>query len=141
MGLGSDGNGSNDIVDALKDVYLTAIWHPWNEEQLPAHTSLAMATREGARAIGLEDEIGSIAVGKKADLILVKLDSPRTVPVHDPHYALAFTARGDDVRTTIVDGQILMEDREILAGDEQVILNEARRRSAEIFSASYHPNA
>jgi 5-methylthioadenosine/S-adenosylhomocysteine deaminase len=139
VGLGSDGNGSNDIVDILKDVYLTAIWHPWTEEQLPAHTTLAMATREGARAIGLENEIGSIEVGKKADLILVKLDKARTVPVHDPHYALAFTARGDDVRTTIVNGKVLMEDGIILAEDEAAILEEARRRSAAIFSVPFYP--
>ena len=75
VGLGSDGNGSNDIVDILKDIYLTAILHPWTEEQRPAHTTLAMATREGARAIGLDAQIGSIEVGKLADLILVDLDN------------------------------------------------------------------
>jgi 5-methylthioadenosine/S-adenosylhomocysteine deaminase len=139
VGLGSDGNGSNDIVDILKEVYLTAIWHPWREEQTPAHTALAMATREGARAIGLDEEIGSIEVGKKADMILIKMDAPRTLPTHDPHYALAFTGRGDDVRTTIVDGKVLMEDGQILVEDEQVILEEARRRSAEIFSVAFKP--
>jgi 5-methylthioadenosine/S-adenosylhomocysteine deaminase len=139
VGLGSDGNGSNDIVDIIKDIYLTAILHPWTEEQRPAHTTLAMATREGARAIGLDAQIGSIEVGKLADLILVDLDNPRTLPRHDPHYALAFTARGDDVRTTIVNGQVLMEDRQVLSMNEDDILKEAVQRSERIFSVPFVP--
>lgn len=139
VGLGSDGNGSNDVIDILKDAYLAAILHPWAEEQHPAHTVLSMATREGARAIGLDAQIGSIEVGKLADLILVDLDNPRTIPQHDPHYALAFTARGDDVRTTIVNGLVLMEDRQVLSMNEEEILKEAVQRSERIFSAPFTP--
>jgi 5-methylthioadenosine/S-adenosylhomocysteine deaminase len=134
VGLGSDGNGSNDVIDILKDAYLTAILHPWQEEQHPAQTVLAMATREGARALGLEKEIGTIEVGKKADLILVSLETPRSVPVYDPHYALVFTGNGSDVQTTIVDGEVLMKERKIIHQDEEEVLLEAKQRAARIFS-------
>jgi 5-methylthioadenosine/S-adenosylhomocysteine deaminase len=137
VGLGSDGNGNNDVIDILKDAYLAAILHPWQEEQQPAHTVLSMATREGARALGLEHQIGTIEAGKHADFILVSLDQARTIPVYEPHYALIFTAHGQDVRTTVVDGQVLMENRIVACMDEVEILRQARERAARIFSVSY----
>jgi 5-methylthioadenosine/S-adenosylhomocysteine deaminase len=135
VGLGSDGNGSEDTLDVFKSVYLASVLHPWTREDRPAHTVLAMATREGARALGLEAEIGSVEVGKKADLILVELGrQPRTTPLNNPFYALAFTARCDDVVTTIVDGKVLMEDRVVESLDEAEVLRQARARSERIFA-------
>jgi len=134
LGIGTDGNGSEDTLDIFRAVYLTAVLHPWSREQRPAHTALAMATREGARALGLEQQIGTVEAGKKADLILVDLGRhPRTTPFNDPYYTLAFTARGDDVVTTIVDGQILMEDRIIKSLDEAEVLRQAQARADRIF--------
>ena len=133
VGLGSDGNGSNDIIDILKETYLATILHKWREEQQPTRICLAMATREGARALGLESQIGSLIVGKKADMILVDVDSARTAPVHEPHYSLALTSRGDDVTTTIVDGQVLMKDGQFLTLDADEILAQARERAERIF--------
>lgn len=135
VGLGSDGNGSEDTLDIFKAVYLASVSHPWTREHRPAHTVLAMATREGARALGLEGEIGTVQVGKKADLILVDLGHhPRTTPLNNPFYALAFTARGDDVVTTIVDGQILMENHVIKSLDEAEVLRQAQMCSDRIFA-------
>lgn len=135
VGLGTDGNGSEDTLDILKAVYLASVLHPWAREHRPAHTALAMATREGARALGLEHEIGTVEVGKKADLILVDLGHhPRTTPLNNPFYTLAFTARGDDVVTTIVDGKILMEDGVIKSLDEAEVLCQAQIRSDRIFA-------
>jgi 5-methylthioadenosine/S-adenosylhomocysteine deaminase len=135
VGLGSDGNGCEDTLDVLRAVYLASVLHPWTREQRPVHTVLALATREGARALGLENEIGAVEVGKKADLILVDLGrQPRTTPLNNPFYALAFTARGDDVVTTIVDGKILMEDRVVKSLDEAEVLRQARSRSERIFA-------
>ena len=139
VALGSDGSGSNDTLDILKEVHLAAIQHPWRQEQRPAHAALAMATREGARALGLEAEIGTVEVGKKADLILVDLGGARNTPVHDPHLTLAFTARGADVTTTIVDGRVLMEDGHIETLDEAAVLAEARERTARIFGSHEAP--
>ncbi len=135
VGLGSDGNASKDTLDVLKAVYLASVLHPWTREQHPAHAVLAMATCEGARALGLEDQIGAVQVGKKADLILVDLGhQPRTTPLNNPFYALAFTARSDDVVTTIVDGKVLMENRVIKSLDEAKVLRQAQACSARIFT-------
>lgn len=135
VGLGTDGNGSEDTLDILKAVYLASVLHPWTRENRPAHTVLAMATREGARALGLEGEIGTVEVGKKADLILVDLGHhPRTTPLNNPFYTLAFTARGDDVVTTIVDGKVLMKDRVIKSLDEAEVLRQAQACSDRIFA-------
>lgn len=134
VGLGSDGNGSEDTLDILKAVYLAAVLHPWQPQARPAHTALALATREGARALGLDHQIGSVEVGKKADLILVDLGHhPRTAPLNDPVYTLVFTGRGDDVVTTIVDGRVLMEDRVIKSLDEAEVLRQAQSRAERIF--------
>ncbi len=133
VGLGSDGNGSNDVIDILKDVYLASILHRWTEAQHPTRTCLAMATREGARSLGLGDQIGSLEVGKKADMILVSPDSARSMPVHEPHDTLALTCHGDDVTTTIVDGRILMQDGRFLTLDAGEVLAQARERAARIF--------
>lgn len=135
VGLGSDGNGSNDVIDILKDVYLATILHPWEEEQHPTRTCLAMATREGARALGLDDQVGTLEVGMKADMILVSVDKARTVPVHNPHDTLALTCHGSDVTATIVDGEILMYEGQILTFDAVEVLAQARERSARIFGA------
>jgi 5-methylthioadenosine/S-adenosylhomocysteine deaminase len=140
IGIGSDGNGSNDIVDILKDVYLATIIHPWLEEQKPAHTCLSMATREGARALGLDNQIGSVEIGKKADLIVINTNSARTTPIHDPHLGLALTVRGDDVITTIIDGKIVMNDGHFYTLDKDEVLNQAHQRANRIFRNSYQQN-
>ena len=135
VGLGTDGNGSEDTLDIFKAVYLASVLHPWTREHRPAHTVLAMATREGARALGLEREIGTVEVGKKADLILVDLGHhPRTTPLNNPFYTLTFTARDTDVLTTIVDGQVIMEDRVIKSLDEEKVLRQAQMRAERIFA-------
>ncbi len=135
VGLGTDGNGSEDTLDVLKAVYLASVLHPWKRQHRPAQTVLAMATREGARALGLDGEIGTVEVGKKADLILVDLGHhPRTTPLNNPFYTLAFAARSDDVVTTVVDGKILMEDRIINSLDEAEVLRQAQARSDRIFA-------
>jgi 5-methylthioadenosine/S-adenosylhomocysteine deaminase len=77
---------------------------------LTARDAVTMATREGARAIGLEREIGSIEIGKKADLILIDRCQPNLALTTDPYSAIVYAARGHDVRTTIVDGHILVRD-------------------------------
>ncbi|MCU0522099.1 MAG: amidohydrolase [Anaerolineae bacterium] len=133
VGLGSDGNGSNDVIDILKDVYLASILHTWKEEQQPTRTCLAMATREGARALGLEQQIGTLQVGKKADMVLISPDNARATPVHEAHDTLALTCHGDDVTTTIVNGEIVMRNGQFLAFDAVEVLAQARERSARIF--------
>jgi 5-methylthioadenosine/S-adenosylhomocysteine deaminase len=92
-----------------------------------------MACRGGGAAFGQPDLIGSLAVGKKADVVLVDLDTPRAMPVHRVPSALVYNASAGEVDTVIVDGQILMRKREILCLDEKALLAEARAACARLF--------
>jgi 5-methylthioadenosine/S-adenosylhomocysteine deaminase len=133
VGLGSDSTGSNDSLDLLKEAYLAAVVHDWPIGSKPARTCLEMATREGARALGLGDQIGTIEVGKKADLTLFRVDSARMTPLHDPERTLIYAGRGSDVETVIVDGTVVLEGGELTLADEERVLREARERTARLF--------
>ena len=93
---------------------------------LPARDVLWMATRAGARTLGLEREIGSLEVGKRADLILVDIDRPHLAPGPDPYSTLVYAARGSDVRTTIVDGEVLVDQFTPVRVDRAQLVAEAR---------------
>jgi 5-methylthioadenosine/S-adenosylhomocysteine deaminase len=84
-----------------------------------------MATREGARALAMEREIGSIETGKRADLILITRDRPHQAPDPDPWSTLVYASRGTDVRMTMVDGQVLVRDFSLLNHDARAITAEA----------------
>jgi len=96
---------------------------------------LAMATREGAEALGMAGEIGSLEPGKRADLIVVSMRAARQTPMYDPLSHLVYVTRGDDVRTTIVNGRILMRDGTVLTLDETGVLTEARERAESVRGA------
>ena len=83
----------------------------------------------------MEREIGSLEVGKRADLIVVSLGATRQTPVYDPLSHLVYVTRGDDVRTTIVNGKILMRDRRVLTLDAAAVLAEARAMDATVRTA------
>ena len=93
-----------------------------------------MATLNGARALGEIDRLGSIEAGKKADLILVNTKQAHTVPLHDPASALVWAASGRDVETSIIDGKIVMLNREVLTMDENPILNRAEEVKDRVLS-------
>jgi 5-methylthioadenosine/S-adenosylhomocysteine deaminase len=99
---------------------------------VPAIDALAMATIDGARALGMGDRIGSIEPGKRADVIIVNMSSARQTPMYDPVSHLVYVTRGDDVRTTIVDGRILMRDRRVLTLDAPAVQAEARRFAEQV---------
>jgi cytosine/adenosine deaminase-related metal-dependent hydrolase len=85
-----------------------------------------MVTIDAARALGLESEIGSLEPGKKADIILIDMNKPHLVPLHMPAYRIAYFANGADVDTVLVDGQILMENRQVKTLDEEQVLQQAQ---------------
>jgi 5-methylthioadenosine/S-adenosylhomocysteine deaminase len=93
---------------------------------LTARDALTMATRHGARALGLETDIGSIEVGKKADLILIAADGAHSTPAPDPYSAIVYAARPSDVRLTMVDGEILIGDGVPLQLDPEEVARSAR---------------
>jgi 5-methylthioadenosine/S-adenosylhomocysteine deaminase len=94
-----------------------------------------MATIDGARALGMDREIGSVEAGKRADVIAVSMASARQTPMYDPLSHLVYVTRGDDVRTTIVNGRVLMRDRKVLTLDESRVLSEARALADKVKAA------
>ena len=128
VSLGADGAACNNRLDMFEEMRLAAVLqavrlHPG---ALPARDVVWMATREGARALGLEAEIGSVEQGKRADLIVVGLDQPHLAPGPDPYSTLVYAARGTDVRATIVDGEVLVRDGRPERFDPAAIAAEAR---------------
>ena len=101
---------------------------------LPARDVLWMATRAGARTLGLDRDVGSLEVGKKADLIIVDRDRPHIAPGPDAYSTLVYAARGSDVRTTIVDGEILVDDFAPERVDRHEVAVSARSAARELAS-------
>jgi 5-methylthioadenosine/S-adenosylhomocysteine deaminase len=128
-GLATNGPAANcgqDLFESMKYACATAKTAAANPGALTRHRALAMATIEGARAIGLGDTIGSLEVGKRADLILVDFRRPHLTPAFDVEATLVYSARGADVRDVMVDGRIVMRDRVLLTVDEPALLREVR---------------
>jgi 5-methylthioadenosine/S-adenosylhomocysteine deaminase len=138
VGLGTDGAASNNDLDMFEAMRQAAFLHKLttgDPRALPAGAALAMATIEGARALRMDDRIGSLEPGKRADMILVSMSGPRQTPMYDPLSHLVYVARGDDVTTTIVNGRVLMRDRKVLTLDEAAVLGEANEMAARVRQA------
>ncbi len=130
VGLGTDGPaGSNNDLDLMEEIDLAAKLAKitkMNPLALGAKDVVAMATIDGARAIHMEKEIGSLEPGKKADLALISLDEPNAVPMYDVYAQIAYSLKGSDVETVIIGGKVVMRDRKLLTLDEPKILEKAR---------------
>jgi 5-methylthioadenosine/S-adenosylhomocysteine deaminase len=138
IGLGTDGAASNndlDMFEAMRQTAFLAKLATKDPTAVPAKEALAMATSGGARVLGLQDSIGSLEAGKRADLITVATDSARETPLYDPVSHLVYVTRGDDVRTTIVNGRILMLNRRLLTLDRAQVLADARSVAARVREA------
>ena len=98
-----------------------------NPKDLPAYEVLKMATINGAKALGLENKIGSIEPGKLADIIIVNLEDVKLKPVNDLISEIVYNVTGDNVITTIVDGNILMEDRKLTLSNENEIYSQCEK--------------
>ncbi|RMF88764.1 MAG: N-ethylammeline chlorohydrolase [Methanobacteriota archaeon] len=139
VGLGTDGAASNNSLDMFEDLKIAALLHKsatGNPEAVPAEAALEMATIGGARALGLDGEIGSIEVGKKADIIMVDRKKPHLTPLTNPVSHLVYAARGGDVSHTIVDGRILMEEGRLATLDEEKVMAEAVRQTEDLLAKS-----
>ncbi|MFJ6660066.1 amidohydrolase [Streptomyces sp. NPDC091377] len=131
VGLATDGAASNNSLDVWESMTLTALLQKsttGDPRWLTARQALHHATLQSARAVGLGEVVGSLAPGRRADIILVDLDGPHTQPVHDLAATLVHSARSADVRTTVVDGRVLMRDRELLTLDVPEVVRELRQR-------------
>ncbi|MEV6958476.1 amidohydrolase [Streptomyces sp. NPDC051207] len=131
VGLATDGAASNNNLDVWESMALTSLVQKSTEGDprwLTSRQALHHATLQSACAVGLGDTIGSIAPGRRADIVLVDLTGPHTRPVHDLAATLVHSARSADVRTTIVDGRVLMRDRELLTIDVAAVAAELEER-------------
>ena len=124
VGLGTDGAVSSNSLDVLGAVRQAALVHKADGDPtaVGAEQAVRMATIEGARALGLAEHLGSLERGKRADLIVLDLNAPHLRPLHDPWSTLAYAAHSADVRDTVVDGRVLMRDRELRTLDERAVI-------------------
>ena len=128
VGIGTDGTASNDNLNMLEEMHLAALIHNGNlcdPTAIHAEQVLAMATRNGAKLQGREDT-GCLAVGKKADIVAVNMDTPHLVPSFDPVSTLLYSAQGSDVCMTMVDGRVLYENGEYKTIDEEKVRYEVK---------------
>ena len=128
VSLGADGGACNNTLDMFHEMRLAATLHAMRlgPGALPARDVVWMATRAGARALGLDSDIGSIEVGKKADLILVENGSIHQVPGNDPYSTLVYATRAEDVRLTMVDGEVVARGGRVIWQDTAAIAAAAR---------------
>jgi 5-methylthioadenosine/S-adenosylhomocysteine deaminase len=138
VGLGTDGAASNNDLDMFEAMRQAAFLHKLmtnDPRAIPAPVAVDMATIEGARAAGMDREIGSLEAGKRADVIVVSMSAPRQTPLYDALSHLVYVTRGDDVRTTIVNGKVLMRDRKVLTLDREAVLADARAMAGRVRDA------
>jgi len=135
VGLGTDGAPSNNRMDLIDEMHLTALIHKGRRLDpavMPAQAVLRMATLGGARALLMDDEIGSLSVGKKADLIVVDPRDAATLPVHDPTSAMVYSMHSSNVEASMCNGRWLMRDRKVLTVDEDEIVGAIQQRAEAI---------
>lgn len=129
LGLGTDGASSNNNLDLLQEMRSSSFLHKlhtMNPTVLPAYQCLEMATVNGARALGLEQEVGCLKPGMKADMILIKINAPHMLPLYDLPANLVYSAQAADVDTVLIDGRVVMEKRKITAFDEEEVLRQVK---------------
>jgi 5-methylthioadenosine/S-adenosylhomocysteine deaminase len=135
IGLGTDGAASNnslDMFDTMKFCALVHKQHRWDPTVLPAQMVVDFATIGGAKCLGIDNDIGSIEEGKKADIIMIDLKKPHLVPQHNLVSHLVYAVRGSDVSTSIVNGKSLMLDGKFLTLDYEKLLDNAEKCAKEL---------
>ena len=138
IGLGTDGAASNndlDMFEAMRAASFLQKVATRDPTAVSAKTAVQMATIGGARALGMERQIGSLEAGKRADVIIVSMSAARQTPMYDPISHLVYVTRGDDVQTTIVNGKVLMRNRKVLTLDRAAVLRESRTWADKVRAA------
>ena len=138
VGLGTDGAASNNTLDMFETMKVCALLHKahrWDPTVLNAQTVLDLATIQGAKALGVDHEIGSLETGKRADIILVDAKAPNMNPVYGQETVvsdLVYSASAANVHTTIVDGQVLMQNRQLKLVDMEQIVSKTGELAAQL---------
>jgi 5-methylthioadenosine/S-adenosylhomocysteine deaminase len=137
VSLGTDGVASNNNLDLFQEMKTSSLLqkvHNLDPTVLPADKVIDMATINGATTLGMENEIGTIKVGKKADMVLVDMKAPHLTPYRNPISHLVYSAEGADVSTVICNGKILMHEREVLVMDEVEVMGLAENAAQDLLS-------
>ena len=137
IALGTDDIASSNTLDMFESIKTCAYSQKVLYKQASAISAkkvLEIATIKGAKALGLQKDLGTIEIGKKADLIIVDLNRTHLAPLHNVYSALAYSANGNDVETVIIDGKVIMENRKMLTVDEGEIVEKARMAARRIFA-------
>jgi len=135
VGLGTDGCASNNNLDLLQEMDTAAKLQKvqtLDPTALPAAAALDLATRNGARVLGLEKKVGALMPGLKGDLVVIDLDRPHLTPMYDPYSHLVYAATGADVQTVVVHGEVVVQDRRLLALDLEETMARARELAQEV---------
>ncbi|CEI72145.1 MULTISPECIES: amidohydrolase [Romboutsia] len=135
VSIGTDGAPSNNRMDMMRDMYLTSLIHKGrtlNPEVVNAETVLEMATINGAKCALLEKEIGSLEVGKKADMIILNPNTIHSLPMHNPIGNIVYSMSSENIESTICDGKWLMKEKEILVLDEVELLEKVKNQAEKI---------
>nr|WP_092067970.1 amidohydrolase [Dendrosporobacter quercicolus]NSL46869.1 amidohydrolase [Dendrosporobacter quercicolus DSM 1736]SDL67500.1 5-methylthioadenosine/S-adenosylhomocysteine deaminase [Dendrosporobacter quercicolus] len=135
VGLGTDSAASNNNLDMLEEIRLTALLHKMHSNDplaIPAGTAVELATTGGAEAIGLGKITGKLAPGYKADIVLLDMSGLHWYPRHDRLSLLAYSAAGSDVHTVIVNGRIVLENKQLKTIDEERLIYEANTRGLRL---------
>ncbi|MEO1153659.1 MAG: amidohydrolase family protein, partial [Pseudomonadota bacterium] len=133
VGIATDGPMSGNTMDLFSQfgpVSMFAKLRGQSRKPMPATDVIAMATREGAKVLGMADEVGTLEVGKAADIIRISTAAPRMQPIYDIYATLVFATMPDDVRDVMVAGQWLMRDREVLTLERRKVLRDAGQIAA-----------
>lgn len=137
IGLGSDGPASSNnhsLFQAMKFAALIQKGLHQDATIMTAEKVIEMATIDGAAAIGLEREIGSIDIGKKADIIVLDYDNAFMTPIHNPVSAIVYSSLGHDVSSVVVDGRFVMRDGTVTSVDERAVRRQAQRHADALAS-------
>jgi 5-methylthioadenosine/S-adenosylhomocysteine deaminase len=142
VGLGTDGAASNNDLDLFEEMDLAAKLQKlarMDPTALPAEQVVAMATINGARALHMGKEIGSLESGKRADAILIRTDAPHATPMYNPYSQLVYALKSSDVDSVIIAGRLVMDHRRMLTLDEPAILAHARAYAKQVSASLSSP--
>lgn len=135
VGLGTDGCASNNTLDMVREMSTAAKLHKaarLDPTVMDAQTVVRMATINGAKALNMDHITGSLAIGKKADMIILGLNKPHLTPIYNEYSHLVYAAGGADIDTVIINGKVVMEDRCLLTINESEVMNEVRKIAVKI---------
>lgn len=139
VGLGTDGASSNNNLDMLQELRTAALLHKVNSMDatvLPAYQALELATVGGAKVLGLDQHIGTLQPGYKADLLIIDMEQPHFYPQHDVVANLVYAAHASDIETVIINGKIVMENRKLLTMDEKAVLRNVQEHTNALLARS-----